>query len=663
VGSVVAGRYQVTAIRGAGMMGVVLEAHDTVLGARVALKILRPEITAAPELRARLMREAAIVARLQSPNVVRVFDFGHTPDGLPFFAMELLEGADLDTLAGQGRQFTIPEAVSLVRQACAGVAEAHALGVVHRDLKPHNLFLVKLPDGSELLKVLDFGISKVVGDDAHLTATQATLGTPAYMSPEHVRSARTIDARSDVWALGVVLFELLTRRLPFAGDSSHSMIAAIVADPPLRLSSLRPDAPEGLDRVVAAALAKDPAARIPSVVALAQALAQFELAGGQRSAPVAQTVLDPTASLRPSPRAVDQTVVAGPLPQGPAAAPQGKAAGAPTKVLAVAALIAVAAVVLPAIIWLGVSRRRQLATPSAAQSAEAEVEATPEPTLASVLAKQDRRASWDACIERPDAELPALIREPPSGLEDLDPRLGTAPPRLVLDVPSSGPSEGGDELRLVPITPLSRALRVGPAAVLLVTDRSMFVGVEGDRILEQVSTEEQRRRLSSGIVKTAAGWVVVPEGGMPASRLRAALELLSGAKGSVVLAVPVSRASPPDLPAAPDDGLSCGPEVVVAAKAPAAAHVAALEEALAKAADACSPSGHEQAGAAFSLIVKPQGAALSVCVERDEVAAPALRRCLVDATSAALSASPARPRAPTRLRAILDGPLVRALCR
>ncbi|MFO0551006.1 MAG: protein kinase [Polyangiaceae bacterium] len=336
IGSLVAGRYQVARVRGRGMMGVVVEAIDRASGQHVALKILRPEIYASDELRARLEREAAVVAQLRSEHVVRVYGFAHTPEGLPFFVMELLEGSDLDERLRLGTRFSIPEAVGLVRQACEAVAEAHALGVVHRDIKPHNLFLARLPDGRTVLKVLDFGVSKIVNDDAHLTATQVSLGTPLYMPPEQVRSARTIDGRADVWALGTVLFELITGRCPFDGATSHAVIASIIADEPLRLRALVPDAPELLERVILSTLAKDPARRLPSAAALRDALLPFEDARAPDA--FAATELANAAAIDDEPTALDTNAATqlgvpvgfdgapiaaatlhGPTPAGPAA--------------------------------------------------------------------------------------------------------------------------------------------------------------------------------------------------------------------------------------------------------------------------------------------------------------------------------------------------------
>lgn len=733
VGTIVAGRYRITANRGAGMMGVVVEAVRGD-GERVALKILRPEVYASPEIRARLAREAAIVFRLASPHVVRVFDYGETAEGLPFFAMELLEGADLYTLAQAGHVFSIAEAVSLIRQACAGVAEAHALGVVHRDLKPQNLFLARGRDGVERLKVLDFGISKVVGDDAHLTATQTTLGTPAYMSPEHVRSARTIDARSDVWALGVVLFELLTQRLPFGGESAHAVIAAIIADEPLRLRALRPDIPGSLEAIVHATLVKDPARRIASVTALSNALAPHE---GYRAPPGAgheeATIVDlaaqasgagpgltelgtgqpmpgwsshrrwdsndahvPTATPSPSVARLafdssaspspdhQQTVLAirtgggtatnalhpamaGSMPITPASSTPVKPAASPFKIVALATAGTLATIALVAMIWVGSARRRsaEIEASGAAPTASASEEMAG-PTVLATLAARDPETSWDACILRADGRMPAIHRPAPDGIDDLDERLAHARPRLVLDVPGSAPSDGVELLRLAPITPISRAIRRGPTPVLLVTDQAFWLGLEGDRILDDVSTEEAQRALSGALVKTAPGWIVVAEGSAPLSRLRAALELLSDASGSVVLAVPIANSAPSELPLPPDDGLSCSPQTRVAAKElpedATAAQRTSFEEALLKAADACRVNGHDRAGSAIGLVVRAGRSGPSVCIEHDEIAERDTRRCLVESTTAAF-AQLARLREPTRFTARLDGPLVRALCR
>jgi serine/threonine protein kinase len=202
----------------------------------------------------RFLREAQAAVRLKSEHVARVLDVGSLETGEPFMVLEYLEGTDLASFPRS--QLGIGGIVNLMLQACEALAEAHALGIVHRDLKPANFFLTRGADGAPLLKVLDFGISKAPSTGGQLTATQAVMGTPAYMSPEQMRSSRGVDHRSDIWSLGVVLYELLQGAPPFGGDTFSSMVLKVVNDPLPRLTVRLPD---GLDGVVYRCLEKDPA--------------------------------------------------------------------------------------------------------------------------------------------------------------------------------------------------------------------------------------------------------------------------------------------------------------------------------------------------------------------------------------------------------------------
>ncbi len=277
-GSVIAGKYRVENVLGHGGMGAVVAATHRRLGQRVAIKILYPSSARNPEAVARFLREAQAAAALQSEHVVRILDFGRHGDGLPFMVMEHLQGTNLaDLLASRGT-LPVDEAIHYVMQASEAVAEAHARGIVHRDIKPANLFLTARADGSPLVKVLDFGISKaewllgIAGYNPDLTATADTLGTPMYMSPEQVRSTKSVTVRTDIWALGVVLYELLAGVPPFWADSLPALSAKIVADPAAPLSQRRNDLPPGLDAVVLGCLEKDPDRRPASILELARAL-------------------------------------------------------------------------------------------------------------------------------------------------------------------------------------------------------------------------------------------------------------------------------------------------------------------------------------------------------------------------------------------------------
>jgi serine/threonine-protein kinase len=271
-GTVLRGRYRIDGELGVGGCSFVLRAHDAVLGQPVAIKILRPDVGFARDMEARLMREARAVGQLTSPHVVRVFDAGMLDEGAPFLVMELLHGTDLCALLARQRMLPPAIAVDFVLQACDALGEAHALGIVHRDIKPSNLFVVTHPDGSKIVKVLDFGISKspVPDGDPSLTQTAALLGTPAYMAPEQMRSARNADARSDVWALGTVLYELVEGRMPMTAESFAELVLAASTQPHAPLIAARPLAP-----VIARCLAKTPDDRYPNMAELAADLARF----------------------------------------------------------------------------------------------------------------------------------------------------------------------------------------------------------------------------------------------------------------------------------------------------------------------------------------------------------------------------------------------------
>ena len=282
---VVAGKYAIVRVLGRGGMGVVYEAMHQRLRQRVAIKTLRPRLmtTAAPI--ARFEREARTVSQLKSPNVVRVLDVDTLPSGVPYIVMEYLDGHDLaHELKARGR-LPIGEAAAIVIEVCKVMSEAHEAGIVHRDLKPSNIFLSLSERGDRerrTVKVLDFGISKIADDaEASVTATEATIGTPMYMSPEQVRSSKHVDARTDVWALGVILYELLAGGTPFQGSPS-AVAAAIVTDEVPKPSTFRAEIPAPLDALILRALERDPKARVQTVDELSAALSPFAQAGPLR---------------------------------------------------------------------------------------------------------------------------------------------------------------------------------------------------------------------------------------------------------------------------------------------------------------------------------------------------------------------------------------------
>lgn len=276
-GEVLAGKYVVERVVGAGGMGVVVAARHEELDRRVALKFLLPAAARAGDAKARFLREARAAVGLKSEHVARVLDVGTLESGAPYIVMEYLEGSDLRDLVERRGPLPTEEAVDYVLQAAEAVAEAHALGIVHRDLKPANLFVTARNDGTAMVKVLDFGISKVLqttaSADHGLTGTDVVMGSPSYMSPEQIRSAKHVDTRTDIWALGVVLYELLTATPPFDGDNVATLSAQICMDAAAPIEA--PGVPEGLSAVVMRCLEKAPEARYQNLAELAVALAPF----------------------------------------------------------------------------------------------------------------------------------------------------------------------------------------------------------------------------------------------------------------------------------------------------------------------------------------------------------------------------------------------------
>jgi eukaryotic-like serine/threonine-protein kinase len=279
-GEVIAGKYQVERVLGAGGMGVVLSARHIDLGQRVAIKFLNAHLVQRPDVVARFLREARAAAAVTSEHVARVYDVARLPDGTPYLVMEHLAGQDLDQAVRARGPLPIVETIEHLLQACEALAEAHAAGIVHRDLKPGNLFLSLRADGSSLVKVLDFGMAKIVtADDSapegSLTSTSEILGSPWYMSPEQIRSSKSVDHRTDIWALGVVLHKLLSGTQPFKAESLSSCLIKIVTDPPALLRSTRPDAPAELESIILRCLEKDVSHRYQNVAELALALMPF----------------------------------------------------------------------------------------------------------------------------------------------------------------------------------------------------------------------------------------------------------------------------------------------------------------------------------------------------------------------------------------------------
>ncbi len=274
-GDIVAGKYRIEKVVGEGGMGVVFAAHHLILERRVALKVLLVGVSRADDVIERFVREAQAAARLQSEHVVRVMDAGALDSDLPYFVMEYLEGRDLADMLKTGGPFCVEDLADYALQVLAALAQAHAAGIIHRDIKPANFFLATVEHDRKIIKILDFGISKQESDRARwkeLTG-QTILGTPAYMSPEQLRSSKDVDAGADIWSLGIALYELATGVRPFDGETPGEIFAAVLEKTPAPVRSHRPELPEAFDAILRRCLQRDRAMRFGNVLSMAEAMA------------------------------------------------------------------------------------------------------------------------------------------------------------------------------------------------------------------------------------------------------------------------------------------------------------------------------------------------------------------------------------------------------
>jgi eukaryotic-like serine/threonine-protein kinase len=292
IGTTVADKYRIVRSLGRGGMGAVYLAVHSVLERRVAIKFLRADLADDAEMVARFRREAQAAGRLEHENIVSVIDFGVTPEGAPYLVMEFLDGSNLaEVIEGDG-PLTVPRAVTLVVQACRGVGAAHARDIIHRDLKPANLFVCVRDDGSEQVKVLDFGIAKLrssAGSGGATTGTGASFGTPDYMSPEQARGERQLDQRTDIYSLGAVLYELLTATKPHSGETYNEILHDILTRAPTPITELRAGLPDGLSSVIERAMAEDREMRFASASELVTALLPFTRLEDSRPARTARS--------------------------------------------------------------------------------------------------------------------------------------------------------------------------------------------------------------------------------------------------------------------------------------------------------------------------------------------------------------------------------------
>ncbi|MDF3066946.1 MAG: Protein kinase [Polyangiaceae bacterium] len=289
-GDVVAEKYLVERTLGVGGMGVVVQARDQVLDRQVAIKFLLPKLAGSDTAVQRFVREARAATRITSEHVVRLLEIEKLPSGTPFFVMEYLDGCDLRTLLRERGALPASQAVDYVLQALQAVAEGHVRGIVHRDIKPGNLFLTRRADGTPLIKVLDFGIAKTAESDAAESASLTSsddvrLGSPAYMPPEQLQNPRDVDLRSDIWSLGATLYELLCGRPPFQGPGYLELATHVLNRPPLALSQHASveGLPDGLEKVVLKCLEKERSLRFSNAQELATALARYGSADARMS--------------------------------------------------------------------------------------------------------------------------------------------------------------------------------------------------------------------------------------------------------------------------------------------------------------------------------------------------------------------------------------------
>jgi eukaryotic-like serine/threonine-protein kinase len=351
-GALLGGRYRVLRLLGSGGMGAVYEAVQEGLGRRVAVKVVYDELATIGDAVARFQREALAAAALGHPNIVAVTDFQLGPP--PFLVMELLEGASLQQLIARGGALPVPRVVHVAAQLLSALAAAHRAGLVHRDVKPDNVFLTSTSAAADIVKLLDFGVVKQAGDPraAQLTATGAMVGSPAYMSPEQIRG-RAVDPRTDVYGVGVCMYNALTGRMPFHASSLPELVFAIDEKTPPPILQLRPDAPPGLALLVERAMAKGPAARFGSADEMLAALAPWT--GFAPGPPMGgAAMVAPMRSEGPPPQGFSPTAPPQPAPYRPPTAPAHQGGG--SRALIVVGALVVLAAVASATAWAVIHR-------------------------------------------------------------------------------------------------------------------------------------------------------------------------------------------------------------------------------------------------------------------------------------------------------------------
>ena len=453
-GDVLGGKFRIERVLGVGGMGVVCAATHLQLGQLVALKFMLPQALQFPQNIARFERDARNAVRLKSDHVARVTDVGTLDGGAPYMVMEFLEGLDLDEYVQQQGPLPIATAVDFLLQACEAISEAHSLGIVHRDLKPKNLFLTSKLGGRSIVKVLDFGISKQLGvtEDMSLTSTSHVIGSPNYMSPEQLRASKDVDHRTDIWALGAILFELLTAKVPFPADTVTQLTAMVIANEPQAIEKLRPDVPEEVAAIVRKCLEKKRDDRFPSVAELMMALTPFASLAAQHAGLSSSGSLLPSRLSAPPPERSSHRAVGGSTSVAWDKTQLADTGAPPPAAGRSRAPFAIAALALAGALAAGAFFVLHKTTPSAERPANGGVAST---TAASSVdtraidlpAATDRQSvsATPALISAPSATAPATKPLHPGIVTPVvKPDAGVAPPPTT--VPSAASSHKPDEL-------------------------------------------------------------------------------------------------------------------------------------------------------------------------------------------------------------------------
>ncbi|HEX7452079.1 MAG TPA: protein kinase [Polyangiaceae bacterium] len=475
-GQTVAGKYLVGPLLGVGGMGVVHSARDILLDRRVALKVLSPRLLSSRTAGERFLREARAATRITSEHVVKLLESDTLPDGTPILVMEYLEGRDLRALLREDGPLPPERAVDHLLQALQAIAEGHVRGIVHRDVKPSNLFLTERADGTPLIKVLDFGIAKTLesdrAEDFALTNSEDTqLGSPIYMPPEQLRNPRDVDARADIWALGVTLYELISGKQPFRGQSHADLVSQVLhATPEALATPLALSLPAGLQRVVARCLEKQRHQRYADAAELAAALAPF---GGEdarlslsRVTGLSRSRVGAATSMAPGSANDDPTlpITANPAPPPPRSAGTSgvrKVVSDPKRGSGRALGALATAAILGSVIWFGLHPSQP---PPVAAIPRAEIQARPTQEAMPTQAALAQTAATPAIATQTSASVVSAPLTQPAKRAPVSGAQSLAPPSPHKHGASSGTSTDSRETK--PPAAEATAGDVGPSALI-----------------------------------------------------------------------------------------------------------------------------------------------------------------------------------------------------